>query len=156
MKGHLTLRLRADPSTFRAIRKLIAQIVMLSGGSNRDALELEVATGEVLANAYQHAYRKTLGPVEVDLAYDDQKVEINIRDDGDVTIDALNIPSALPDGCDHRGLYLAGKMTDYAEIVHARNARGGTTIRMIKYVSMTSRRARIFGTGADYSSRVQR
>ena len=92
MKGHLTLRSRADPPTFQAIRKLIAQIVLVSGGSARDALELEVATGEVLANAYQHAYRRTHGPVEIDLTFNDQKVEITIHDDGDVRVDALNIP----------------------------------------------------------------
>jgi anti-sigma regulatory factor (Ser/Thr protein kinase) len=149
MKGHLTLRSRADPPTFQAIRKLIAQIVLVSGGSARDALELEVATGEVLANAYQHAYRRTHGPVEIDLIFDDQKVEISIHDDGAVRIDALNIPRALPGGCGHHGLYLVKKMTDFAEIVHPRTTRGGTTVRMIKYISVTSRLTRILGIDAD-------
>lgn len=145
MKGNSTIRFRADPANFGAVRRFVAQIVMLSGGSNDDAAELELATGEVLANAYRHAYRKTHGPLQLDLMHDDQKVEISIHDEGDVIDGMLNIPSTLPEGNDHRGLYLVGKVTDHAEIRHPRNAKGGTTVRMVKHLSKALRLAPIVG-----------
>ncbi len=135
VNGHSTLRFRADPSLFGAVRRFTAQTVMLSGGSDEDARELELATGEILTNAYRHAYRRTHGPLQVDLMFDDQKVEISIHDDGEVFVGPRNIPSAIGTADEHRGLYLVGKITDHAEIVHPRNARGGTTVRMIKRIS---------------------
>jgi anti-sigma regulatory factor (Ser/Thr protein kinase) len=135
MRGNTTLRFRSDPVIFGAVRRLVSQTVIVAGGSRDDAWELELATGEVLANAYQHAYGKTHGPLQVDLRYDDQMVEISIHDEGGVTGDGPSIPSTLADGSNHRGLYLVGKLTDHAEIVHPGTPQGGTTVRMRKYVN---------------------
>ena len=155
MRGHVTLWCRSDPSTFGAIRKLIVQVVVLCGGSSEDALELEVATGEVLANTHQHAYQRSHGPLEVDVAYDDQKIEISIHDEGDVTNDVPTMSSILAETRGRRGLYLVGKMTDYAEIVHPRNARGGTTVRMIKYIDTIGRLERMLQIDADLGGPVR-
>jgi len=105
---------------------------MLAGGSDEEAAEVELVTGEVLMNAHCHAYRGRHGPLQLDLSHDGKKIDISIHDEGDVVDRGLNIPSTLAPGNEHRGLYLVGKLTDHVEIVHPRNARGGTTIRMVK------------------------
>jgi anti-sigma regulatory factor (Ser/Thr protein kinase) len=143
VNGHSTLRFPSDPSLFGTVRRLVAQTVKLSGGSDEDALELEIATGEVLANVYRHAYRQMPGPLQVDLAFDDQKVEVSVHDDGEGSVGPLNIPRAIGTEDEHRGLFLVGKITDHAEILHPRNERGGTTVRMIKRI----RRFRRFTNG---------
>lgn len=135
MKVTSTIWLRADPATFGAVRRFAAQFVLLAGGSDEDAAEVELATGEVLTNAYCHAYRRRYGPLQLDLSHDGQKIEVSIHDEGDVVDGGLNIPSSLAPGNEHRGLYLVGKLTDHVEVVHPRNARGGTTIRMVKHVN---------------------
>ena len=135
MKVTSTICFRADPAIFRAVRLFVAQFVTLAGGSDEDAAEVELATGEVLTNAYWHAYRMRHGPLQIDLSYDAQKIDISVHDEGDVVDGGLHIPSTLAPANEHRGLYLVGKLTDFVEIVHPRNARGGTTIRMVKHVN---------------------
>lgn len=134
MRGNMTLRFRSEPRIFGAVRRLVAQTVILAGGCRDDALKLELATGEVLANAYQHAYRMTPGPLRVHLRYDDEMVEISVHDEGGVTDNGPRIPTTLADGSSHRGLYLVGRLADHAEIVHPKNPKGGTIVRMRKYV----------------------
>jgi anti-sigma regulatory factor (Ser/Thr protein kinase) len=135
MKVTATICVRADPAIFRAVRLFVGQFVTLAGGSDEDAAEVEMATGEVLTNAYCHAYRMRHGPLQVDLSSDGQKVDISVHDDGEVVDGGLCIPPTLAPDNVHRGLYLVGKLIDYVDIVHPRNARGGTTIRMVKHVN---------------------
>jgi anti-sigma regulatory factor (Ser/Thr protein kinase) len=101
-------------------------------GSKEDAVELEVAVGELLANAYRHAYRQVHGPMQIDLAFDDKEIEVSISDEGDVITDTLAIPLAASVGDKHCGLYLVSKLTDRVHIVHPRTARGGTRIHITK------------------------
>ena len=135
MKITSTICFHADPAIFGAVRRFVAQFVMLAGGSDRDAAELEMATGELLTNAYCHAYRKRRGPLHLELSHDGQSIDISVHDEGDVIAGTLNIPSTLAPGNEHRGLYLVGQLTDHVDVVHPRNARGGTTIRMVKHVN---------------------
>jgi anti-sigma regulatory factor (Ser/Thr protein kinase) len=135
MKITSTICFRADPAIFGSVRRFIAQFVRLAGGSNEDAAEVELATGEVLINAYCHAYRKRHGPLQLEVSHDGQKIDISIHDEGDVVAGMLNIPSTLAPGNEHRGLYLVGRLTDHVDVVHPRNARGGTTVRMVKHVN---------------------
>jgi anti-sigma regulatory factor (Ser/Thr protein kinase) len=130
-----TICLHSDPALFGAVRRFVAQFVLLAGGSDEDAAEVELATGEVLANAYRHAYRKTHGPVQLDLSHEGQKVEVSIHDDGVADSSTLIIPSTLTEGNEHRGLFLVGKLTDHVEIVRSRQGRAGTTVRMVKHVN---------------------
>lgn len=145
MRGTSTISFRADPAIFGAVRRYVAQFVMLCGGSDDDAADLELATGEVLVNAYRHAYRKAHGPLQLDLDYDGQKVEVRVHDEGDMVPGTLTIPSTLPGGSEHHGLYLVGKVTDNAEIVHPRGPFGGTTVRMVRHVNKLLRLTRILG-----------
>ena len=134
MQGTATIRFRADPGIFGAVRRYVAQFVILAGGSDEDAEELELATGEVLANAYAHAYRRAHGPVQLDMRCTRQEVEVQIRDEGEGPAGPLSIPSTLPEGNEHRGLYLVGKLTDRVDIVRPADERLGTTIRLVKRV----------------------
>ena len=140
-----TICLHSDPALFGPVRRFVAQFVMLAGGSDEDAAEVELATGEVLVNAYRHAYRKTHGPLQLDLSHDAQKVEISVHDEGVAASGTLVIPSTLAEGNEHRGLYLVGKLTDHVDIIHPRNERGGTTVRMIKHVNKLPRLVSIVG-----------
>lgn len=130
-----TIKFQADPALFGAVRRFVAQFVMLAGGSDEDAAEVELATGEVLMNAHCHAYQGKHGPLQLELSHDGQRIDISIHDEGDVVDLGLNIPSTLASGNEHRGLYLIGQLTDHVDIVHPRNARGGTTVRMVKRVN---------------------
>jgi anti-sigma regulatory factor (Ser/Thr protein kinase) len=145
VKASSTIYFRSDPALFRAVRRFAAQFVTLAGGSEEDAAEVEIATGEVLANAYQHAYRKTHGPLQLDLSYDAQKVEIAVHDEGGTAPGTLVIPSTLAEGNEHRGLYLVGKLIDDVDILHPRHERGGTTVRMVKHVNKLLRLISIVG-----------
>jgi anti-sigma regulatory factor (Ser/Thr protein kinase) len=130
-----TICFHADPAVFGGVRRFVAQFVRLAGGSNEEAAELELAAGEVLINAYCHAYRKRHGPLQLDMNHDGHRIEISLRDEGQVVAGALNIPSTLAPEDDHRGLYLVGKLTDHVDITHPRNGQGGTTVRMVKHVN---------------------
>jgi anti-sigma regulatory factor (Ser/Thr protein kinase) len=145
VKGTSSISFRADPAVFGDVRRYVAQFMMLCGGSDEDAADLELATGEVLVNAYRHAYRKAHGPLQLDLDFDGQKVEVRVHDEGDVVSGMLTIPSTLPGGSEHRGLYLVGKMTDQVEIVHPRTPLGGTTVRMVRHVNKLLRLTSILG-----------
>lgn len=121
------------------------QFVRLSGGSEEEAAELELAAGEALTNAYRHAYRNTHGPVRLELSHDDRKIQIDIHDEGDVVAGELKIPSTVLQAGEHCGLFLIGQLTDHAEIVHPRNERGGTTVRMVKHVNKVLQLANMLG-----------
>ena len=129
---------------------------MLSGGSYEEALELEIAVGEVLTNAFLHAYRKDHGPLQVDLTYDDRQVELSIRDEGAADARRLVIPSGVEPADEHRGLYLVGQMTDHAEILHPRNGTGGTTVRMVKRIRKFRDVAAPLHAGTDLRGGFQR
>jgi anti-sigma regulatory factor (Ser/Thr protein kinase) len=68
MPHTLTLRFYTDPAMFRAIRRLVANLVRTAGGFTQAAYELEVVTGELLNNAHEHAYGGQIGPVGLDSA----------------------------------------------------------------------------------------
>ena len=150
------MRLRSDPSLFGTVRRFIAHTVKLAGGSDEDALELEIATGEALTNVYRHAYHHTHGPLQVDLAFDDQKVEVTIHDDGARSGGRLDIPETIGPADEHRGLYLVGKITDHAEILHPRDERGGTTVRMIKRIRKFPRFTAGFRAGTGFRGFARR
>ena len=145
VKATSTICFHSDPALFGAVRRFAAQFVLLAGGSDEDAAEVELATGEVLANAYRHAYGKTHGPLQLDLSHDAQKVEISVHDEGVVASGRLAIPSTLAEGNEHRGLFIVGKLTDHVDIIHPRNGRGGTTVRMTKHVNKLLRLLSIVG-----------
>jgi anti-sigma regulatory factor (Ser/Thr protein kinase) len=75
----MALQFDTDAPTMRAVRKFVHDLVLSQGGSEEDASAVEIATGEVLNNAYEHVYAGRSGPLEIDLLYVEAKVELTIH-----------------------------------------------------------------------------
>ena len=135
----MAIRFDSDIRTVRAIRRFVYQLTVACGGSEQEASEIEIATGEVLNNAFEHAYRTGSGPLEMDLRYDDAKIELLLRDHGDPITDAPAIPRTPPAGPRGRGLYLVGQLTDESEIFHPWKDSRGTGVRLVKYLRRRAR-----------------
>lgn len=134
MPNELALRFDTDTRTFRAVRRFVRDFVRVHGGSEEDAVALEIATGELLSNAYEHAYALQPGPLEIDLLYDEAKIELTIHDDGEPVTDSPAIPTTPPSGKRGRGLYLVGQLTDESNIIHPWNDPRGVGVRVVKYL----------------------
>lgn len=132
MSWRLTLTLRTEPASMRLARKLVGHIVHLTGGSDEDASDVEVAVGEVLSNAHRHAYAGGVGPLSVELAYTPPSFHVVIHDDGAPVVDRPTIPRTLPAGPSGLGLYLVGRLMDEAEVLHPYRNDRGTAVRMAK------------------------
>lgn len=130
----MALQFDTNAPTMRAVRKFVRDLVLSQGGSEEDASEVEIATGEVLNNAYEHAYAGQSGPLDIDLLYDEAKVELTIHNHGGPITGVPVIPTTPPSGRRGRGLYLVGQLTDQAEVIHSSNGHRGVSIRMAKYL----------------------
>jgi anti-sigma regulatory factor (Ser/Thr protein kinase) len=130
MTNSLALRFDTDTRTFRAVRRFVRDFVSVHGGSEEDAVALEIATGELLSNAYA----LQPGPLEIDLLYDEAKIELTIHDDGEPITDSPAIPTTPPSGERGRGLYLVGQLMDESKVIHPWNDPRGTGVRVVKYL----------------------
>jgi anti-sigma regulatory factor (Ser/Thr protein kinase) len=139
MSHTLTLRFDTDPAVFRAIRRFVADLVRMEGGSIEDADDMELVTGELLNNAHEHAYSRQTGPLEIDLMYDFSKIELTIHDDGEPITDSPTIPTSPPTGARHRGLFLVGQLTDESRVIHPWNGDRGVAVRIVKYLRRSVR-----------------
>jgi anti-sigma regulatory factor (Ser/Thr protein kinase) len=137
MPTKLTLRFDIDLTSLRIIRRLAADVVREQGGSAEAASAMETVAGELLTNAFEHAYHHQSGPLEIILLYDRTKIEFTIHDDGEPVTDAPMIPKSLPPGPRGRGLYLVGQLTDEAEVLHPRDDNRGVAVRVVKYLHPT-------------------
>ena len=126
----MALRFDTDTGTLRVIRRFVRDLVLIQGGSEEDASAVEIATGEVLSNAYA----RQSGPIEIDLSYDKAKIELTVHNHGKPITTAPAIPRIVPSGRRGRGLYLVGQLTDESEIIHPWSGRGGVGIRLAKYL----------------------
>jgi anti-sigma regulatory factor (Ser/Thr protein kinase) len=72
--------------------------------------------------------------LEIDLLYDEAKVELTVHNHGGPIKDAPVIPTTPPSGRRGRGLYLVGQLTDESEVIHLSNGLRGVSIRMAKYL----------------------
>lgn len=126
------VRLDARPDSIRLTRRLAVPAALAAGLPSHAAFNLEVALGEALINAYQHAYgERGRGKIVVTFALEDAGLTVTVRDFGK----ALPRPPRVPQAVSHvedrgRGLLLIGRLTDDVEVIHpVRNGRG-TAVRM--------------------------
>ena len=54
----------------RLARKIVYGVIKVYGGSEEGARALELAVGEALANACEHAYPDSVGPVAIEVSVD--------------------------------------------------------------------------------------
>lgn len=130
----MALRFDTDTRTLRAIRRFVYHLVLIQGGSEEDASAVEIATGEVLNNAHEHAYARKSGPIEINLTYDEAKIELTVHDDGEPITDVPSIPRIAPSGQGGRGLFLVGQLTDESEVIHPPGDSRGLGIRLAKHL----------------------
>ena len=140
MAWRLTFCFNSELTTIPVARRLVAHIARMEGGSEEVVQSVEVAVGEVLANAYHHAYKGGVGPLELEISCDGARLRILIHDDGAPVVDKPAIPRVLPEGASGRGLYIVGQLMDEAEVIHPRGENGGTAVRLTKDLSRSTRR----------------
>jgi anti-sigma regulatory factor (Ser/Thr protein kinase) len=130
----LSLHLEARPASIQAGRRLVRAAARLAGASEDDSEAVEVAVGEALANAYQHAYHGGPGPVQLDIESDDQDFRITIHNHG-TTVTPPVVPASLPPSADvqGRGLYVMSKLMDQL-VVRGRGGERGTAVYMAKRI----------------------
>ena len=130
----IAIRFQTKPETFRVVRRSIASALRTAGLSESHTLEVEIAVGEILSNAYVHAYGQQPGPLAIDVEFDGDQFVILIHDHGRPLTAIPEIPRTPPEptGKGGRGLYLVGQLMDAAEILHPGPAGSGTAVRIVK------------------------
>ena len=128
-----TLEFELEPSAVTHVRRLIGHVVEDAGGAPEVEGEIEFAVGEILLNAYRHAYHGRPGPLQIEMSLDHATLELRIHDHGPVLTGPPTIPRSRPTRVsDGMGLYVVGRLMDEAEVIHpARNGRG-TVVRLVK------------------------
>ena len=119
----LVLRLPADPARLGEVRRAVAAWAVGAALSVDATEDLQLAVGEAVANAVEHAYRDDdrAGPVEAELTCDrDGRVTVTVRDAG--------AWRPVPDdpGFRGRGLQMIDALTGDVDIDHG---PGGTVVR---------------------------
>ena len=133
----IALRLTTEPGAIRTARKLAAAAAREEGASDEDAGAIEVAIGEALANAREHAYAGGRGPVAVDLVFNGRRgdLTVTIHDSGRPMTASPAVPADLPHrGEGGRGLFVIGRLMDGAEVKHPDRRGRGTAIRFMKRI----------------------
>lgn len=126
------VRLDARPDSIRLTRRLAVPAALAAGLPSQAAFDLEVALGEALINAYQHAYgERGRGKIVVTFALEDSALTVTVRDSGK----PLPRPPRFPRSVSHidargRGLLLIGGLVDEAEVIHPAQGGRGTAVRM--------------------------
>jgi len=134
----ITLHFECDPQVFPAIRKAMGALSQGLGGTDADAFAIQVAVGEILANAYEHAYNKHAGPVDLDVTKADSGIHVTITNHGLPPAQGLTIPKTS--GTEKpRGLYLVGQLMDQAEVIYPVSNGRGMAIRMVKAFHASTR-----------------
>jgi anti-sigma regulatory factor (Ser/Thr protein kinase) len=127
----ITQHFQTNPVLQRIVRKQVAAVAIAMGALGDDAGRLELAVGEALANAHEHGYGGTAGPIELEIVYEQKRLAITIHDEGE----GLPFEPRLPDPPDPRtgngyGLQVIKGLMDEVGLQHPGPKGRGTTIRM--------------------------
>jgi anti-anti-sigma factor len=119
----LELRLPADPAQLAGLRRLVLSWATDVGVADETLDDLQLAVGEAVANAVEHAYRdQTPGTCAVRLARaPDGAIEARVEDDGTWR------PVPADAGFRGRGLLLIRRLAE--DVTVEQGSAGGTTIR---------------------------
>jgi anti-anti-sigma factor len=121
----LSARLPADPRSLSAVRRAVAAWTAAAGLPDDTAEDLQLALGEALANAVEHAYAAAAdeGECSYRVAREaDGSVRVEVRDSG------LWRPPPADRGYRGRGLELISALATDVEVVHVPEV-AGTTVR---------------------------
>ncbi len=134
MPWRFAIRLFTTAEELRIARRLVAAAAREAGADEDATLDLEVAAGEVVANAHAHAYGGRRGRLEIELAFDGTYLEIAVHDGGKPMAATMSIPAELPPPGRGRGLYLIGRLVDEVRLVHPDRRGRGTAVHMRKRI----------------------
>ncbi len=125
----LPFRMPADLAHLEEAVELLRTLGQAYGGSFAD--ELELAASEIVTNVIEHAYRDRVGELRGEVRLEEDRIEIDLYDDG-LPFD----PSALPrrdlrQACERGyGVYIARQLLD--EISYTPGTGGGNRWKMVK------------------------
>lgn len=131
MVWSLSLHIETRPESIRAGRRLVRAAAQLAGASGDDAEAIELAVGEALANAYQHAYGGGAGPVRLDLECVHDEFRITIHNHGAAVSRSPVPPAPQRIEAQGRGLYVMSKLMDELAV---RGRERGTAVYMAKRI----------------------
>lgn len=132
MAWSLRLSLASELPAFRIARKLLSHAARTEGATLSHALDIEIAVGEALSNAYLHAYGGASGPLEIAAEYDGLVLRVTISDEGVAILPRPVLPERRPGPGEGRGLYLIRRVMDEADIVPSPSGQRGIAVRMAK------------------------
>ncbi|MGY1667228.1 SpoIIE family protein phosphatase [Geodermatophilus sp. SYSU D00696] len=123
-------RLPADPARLRGVRRAVAAWAAAAGLSEDAVDDLQLALGEALANAVEHAYAGNGGEGRCEYRLErtaDGSVDVCVRDEG------VWRPAPADRGHRGRGLELISALATEVEVARTTDDRGtagsGTTVR---------------------------
>jgi serine/threonine-protein kinase RsbW len=131
MSHVVKLHFQTDPVLLRIVRKQIVAAASAVGAMEHDVARVELAVGEALANAHDHGYGGTPGPIELEIAYEPHRFAVTVHDEGP----GLPLGPQFPDPPDPRtgtgyGLQVIKELMDEAELQYSGPKGRGTTVRM--------------------------
>jgi anti-anti-sigma factor len=123
MPAPLAGRLAADPAQLATVRRAVLAWSVTAALPDDTVEDLQLAVGEALANAVEHAYRdQPPGECAYTLTWSpDGSVDVRVQDYGNWR------PIPADPGFRGRGLMLIGELAD--DVTVERAAGGGTTVR---------------------------
>jgi len=129
------IHLQADTrlTSIRAIRRAARCLLDTLGAPDDTAGDIEIALGEALANAHEHAYHGAVGPIDIDFEIELAEFRCRIRDYGHSAAVPPHVPRG-PSVGDHRGLYLMDRLMDMMEITSTQNGESGIEVRMRRFL----------------------
>jgi anti-sigma regulatory factor (Ser/Thr protein kinase) len=134
----MSLHAETQSLALRAARQMIADMARACGAPSAVLGDLEIAVGEILANAQRHAYHGGVGPIRVDVRCDERSIEIVIHDEGAPLVRAPQVPVAPGFGDQGSlGLYITRQLVDILEIKHPARDERGTAVRLVKRFDAT-------------------
>ena len=124
---------QTDTATLRFMRGLAHFAARAGGAAEEAAQDIQLAVGEVLANAARHAYPNTVGFIEIDFRLTDGRLHIGVQNHGGPITDLIEVPNERPAFGESSGLglYAVGQLMDEVEVKV--NSHGdGVEVRMSK------------------------
>ena len=123
-------------TSIRALRRGARCLLESLGVPETIAADIEVALGEALANAHEHAYQGAVGPLEIEFDIEHDEFSCRIRDQGGPVRTPPRVPGQASGGTNrsHQGLYVMGRVMDMIEITLIKNGTPGIEVRMRKFL----------------------
>ncbi|HTX57553.1 MAG TPA: ATP-binding protein [Candidatus Acidoferrales bacterium] len=110
-------------------RNAIAGFARICGFSNEEIADIRVASGEALSNAVEHGRARHSSGFSVRCSFDDDRLTIEIRDNGDGFLPPATLvaPSPFDESERGYGILLMRRLMDGVQF-----ERNGTLVRLVR------------------------